>query len=166
MVILIAGHARAQEFVRSQPAGRQGNLFAAVTRSLAAETGASARDLVKFRDREWSLLTVAQIGAATADTQTSLHNLHVCPTCEEAGISRLVVGRHPDLHKYLAAGIVEIGVETVLAHYLQNHGPIRKWYWRYIFSLPQSISLYQHTHSSIHNTGLSMTCDKSGANCY
>jgi hypothetical protein len=141
-------------------------LFAAAANSLAAETRAAARDLVTLHDRDWSLLTLAQIGAATADAQTSLHNLHICPNCEETGISRWVVGSHPDFHKYVVAGLVEISVESVLSHYLRRHAMTHKWYWRFAWALPQSISLYEHTHSSLHNASLPFTCDSAGLNCY
>jgi hypothetical protein len=166
IAILVVVNARAQEFVRSKPAGRQNNVLMAVSSGLAAETRATARDLVTFRDRNWSLLTLAQIAASTADAQTSLHNFHRCPTCEETGISRFVVGRRPDAHKYIVAGIIEIGVEVVVAHYLRNHGPKRKWYWRLVWTLPQSLSLYEHTQASFHNAGLNLSCDNAGMNCY
>jgi hypothetical protein len=165
IAILIVANARAQEFVRSKPAGRQDNVFVAVSTGLAVETRATARDLVTFRDRNWSLLTLAQIAASTADAQTSLHNFHICTACEETGISRFVVGRRPDAHKYIVAGFVEIGVEAVAAHYLRNHGPTRKWYWRLVWTLPQSLSLYEHTHASFHNADLNLRCDNAGMNC-
>lgn len=164
--LLVNASASAQEFVRSRPAGRDPNVFAAVSSGLAAESKATVRDLVTFRDPRWTLLTVAQIAAATADAETSLHNFHRCPTCLETGISRLVVGRRPDLHKYAIAGLVEIGVEALTAHYLRNHGPIRKWYWRYIWTLPQSFSLYGHTRANFHNIGLHLRCDPAGLNCF
>src|SRR6267378_1985466 len=91
----------------------------------ATNPSATARDLVTFRDPKWTFLTIAQIAAATADTETSLHNFRICPRCVEIGISRLVVGRRPDAHKYALMGVVEIGVEAVTAHYLHKHGPIR-----------------------------------------
>jgi hypothetical protein len=166
IAILIAADARAQEFVRSKPAGRQDNVFVAVSTRLAAETKATARDFVTFRDRNWSLLTLAQIAAATADAQTSLHNFHSRPELEEVGISRFVVGRHPDAHKYVVAGLIEIGVEAVAGHYLRNHGPTRKWYWRLVWTLPQTISLCEHTHAVFHNVGLNLKCDGAGINCY
>jgi len=112
------------------------------------------------------LLTLAQIAASTADAQTSLANLRRCPNCLETGSSRLVVGAHPDAHKYIIAGIVEIGIEAVAAHYLRNHGPVKKWYWRYVWTLPQSISLYEHTRADFHNAGLQLKCDNTGMNCF
>jgi hypothetical protein len=166
IAILIAADARAQEFVRSKPAGRQDNVFVAVSTGLAAETRATARDFVTFRDRNWSLLTLAQIAASTADAQTSLRTFHSCPACTETGISRFVVGRRPDAHKYIIAGLIEIGVEGVAAHYLRNHGPARKWYWRYVWALPQMVSLAAHTHAAFHNNGLQFNCDSTGMNCY
>jgi hypothetical protein len=163
---LIAASGRAQQFVRSQPAGRDPNMFMAISGGLAAETGATARDLVTFRDPKWTSLTIAQLAAATADAKTSLHNFRVCPRCRETGISRLVVGRRPDAHKYAIAGIIEIGVEAVIAHYLRDHGPIRKWYWRYVWALPQSFSLYGHTQANFHNIGIKLRCDNTGLNCF
>jgi hypothetical protein len=165
-LLVFAASVGAQDFVRIQPAGRDSNVFAAATEGLAAETGAAARDLVTFRDPGWSLLTIAQIASASADVKTSLDVFHRCRTCVEAGISRLVVGIHPDLHKYAIAGLVEIGVEAVAAHYLRNHGPVRKWYWRYVWTLPQTFSLYGHTQADFHNAGLKLRCDHTGLNCY
>jgi hypothetical protein len=166
VALLFTASVHAQDFTSVQPAARDRNVLATISRGLVAETGATARDLATFRDRKWTLLTLAQIGAATADAATSLHNFHRCPTCEEAGLSRLVVGRHPDAHKYIVAGLIEIGVEAVAAHYLRNHGPTRKWYWRYVWTLPQSFSFYEHTHAVFHNTRLKLTCDNAALNCY
>jgi len=166
IAIIIAPNVHAQEYVRSQPTGKARNVFAEISGGLAAETGAAVRDFAIFRDRNWSLLTLAQIPAASADAQTSLHTFHNCPACTETGISRFVVGRRPDAHKYIIAGLIEIGVEGVAAHYLRNHGPTRKGYWRYVWTLPQMISLYEHTHAALHNTGLQLGCERSGMNCY
>ena len=166
IAIFFAPNVRAQNFVNSQPSGRERNEFVAISGGLAVETGVAARDLVSFRDRKWTILTIAQIAAATVDAETSLRTFHRCPTCVEIGISRLVVGRRPDAHKYAVAGLVEIGIEAVAAHYLRNHGPVRKWYWQYVWMLPQSISLYGHTRSDIHNIGLRLRCDNMGLNCY
>lgn len=117
---------------------------------------ATARDFVTFRDPQWSALTIAQIGAASADAVTSLNNLHSCPNCSETGVSRFFVGAHPDAHKYIVAGAIEIGMESVAAHYFRNHGPIRKWYWRTLWELPQSLSLYEHAPAARHNTRLDL----------
>lgn len=121
---------------------------------IAREVGAAARDFATFRDPQWSVLTIGQIGAGTADVVTSLDNLHTCPSCVEVGISRFFVGTHPDAHKYILGGILEIDIEAVTAHYMRNHGPTRKWYWRALWSLPQSLSLYGHTRAAIHNAAL------------
>jgi hypothetical protein len=166
MTALVTMNVSAQEFVRSRPAGRNPNAIAALAGGLAAEGKATVRDLVTFRDPRWTVLTIAQIAASTADGATSLHTFHRCPTCLETGISRFVVGRRPDAHKYIIAGIVEIGVEAVAAHYLRSHGPIRKWYWRYVWTLPQSLSRYEHTRADFHNIGLHLTCDPAGLNCF
>jgi hypothetical protein len=166
IAILIAPTVRAQDYVESQPAGRDPKMFAAISGGLVAETGATARELATFRDPKWTFLTIVQIAAATADAETTLHNFRVCPTCTETGISRLVVGRRPDVHKCALAGLVEIGIEAVTARYLRNHGPTRKWYWRYVWALPQTFSLYGHTRADIHNAGLKLRCDNTGLNCY
>jgi hypothetical protein len=163
--LVIATSVGAQDFVASQPAGRDHNVFAAASRGLAGETRAAARDLATFRDPQWTLLTIAQIAAASADMKTSLNVFQRCPTCVEVGISRLVVGIHPDLHKYAVAGLVEIGIEAVAAHYLRSHGP-RKWYWRCVSMLPQTFSLYGHTRGSFHNAALKLRCESTGLNCY
>jgi hypothetical protein len=163
--LLITASVGAQEFVRTQPAGRDHNVFTAASKGLAGETRAAARDLATFRDPKWTLLTIAQIAAAASDAQTSLNVFHRCPRCVEIGTSRLVVGIHPDLHKYAIAGLVEISIEAVAAHYLRSHGP-RKWYWRCVSMLPQTFSLYGHTQADFHNVGLKLRCDKTGLNCY
>lgn len=163
---LVTMNVSAQEFVRSHPAGKNPNAIAALSGGLAAEGKATVRDLVTFRDPGWTVLTLAQIAASTADAETSLHVFHRCATCVETGISRFVIGRRPDAHKYVIAGIVEIGVEAITAHYLRNHGPIRKWYWRYIWTLPQSLSLYEHTRADFHNIGVHLRCDPPGLNCF
>jgi hypothetical protein len=157
---------RSQDFAGAHPAGTQNNLFAAITYGLIAETRATGRELATFRDPDWTILTLAQIAAASADAKTSIDNLHRCPGCFESGISRFVVGRRPDTHKYIVAGVIEIGVEAVFAHYLRRHGPIRKWYWRYVWSLPQTFSLYAHTQAAFHNSRLNLTCNSAGLNCY
>jgi len=156
----------AQEFARSRPARRASSEFGAIAGGLVTETGAAARDLVTLHDPKWAFLTIAQIGAATADAETSLHNFHRCPTCVEKGIARLVVGGRPDAHKYIVAGLIEISVEAVTAHYLRNHGPIRKWYWRYLWAMPQTFSLYEHTHADFHNAHLQLRCDSTGLNSF
>lgn len=166
MTALVTMNVSAQEFVRSQPAGRNPNAIASLAGGFAAEGKATVRDLATFRDPRWTVLTLAQIAASTADVKTSLHNFDRCPTCVETGSPKFVVGRRPDAHKYVIAGIVEIGVEAVAAHYLRNHGPIRKWYWRYVWTLPQSLSLYEHSRADFHNIGLHLTCDPAGLNCF
>jgi len=136
-----------------QPAATAKGFFIPKLRGLRAETRATARDFVTFRDPEWEMLTWAQIAAAAADGHTSLQSLHRCLYCQEVGSSKFLVGSHPDAHKYLLAGLVEVGVETVAAHYLRHHGPVQKWYWRWVWALPQSASVLEHTRASIHNAG-------------
>jgi hypothetical protein len=150
----IAPGVRAQGFEPAQAAGKEPTAFLVIPRGVANEIKFTAQDFATSGDRQWQILTLGQIAAATADEQTSLHNLHACPTCREIGISRLVVGEHPDAHKYILAGVVEIGIEMVVARYLRHHGPSQKWYWRSVWMLPQAISLYGHAHSGIHNAGI------------
>jgi hypothetical protein len=138
----------------AHPAGTVSNRLASMPIAVARETGASARDFVRFRDPQWSVLTIGQIGAGTADMVTSLNNQHSCPSCLEVGISRYFVGAHPDAHKYIIGGILEIGIEAVLAHYMRNDGPAQKKYWRGLWTIPQSLSLYGHARAANHNAAL------------
>jgi hypothetical protein len=147
------------------PAGRVPNTFLSKPQGVAREVAATARDFATFRDPQWSVLTLGQIGAGTADMVTSLDNLHNCPSCREVGVSRFFVGTHPDTHKYIVGGLLEIGVEAVTSHYFRNHGPKRKWYWRTLWTLPQSFSLYEHARAANHNAGLAQECNFSGMRC-
>ena len=146
--------ARAQEVEKVQPAGNVRNALTAVPLGLARQYRLSARDLVTFRDPQWSVLTIAQIGAATAEAVTSLNNLNHCVGCAETGASRIFVGRHPDSHKYLIAGIIEGNAEAVTAHYFRSRPSSRKWYWRVLWTVPQSLSLYEHARASKENTAI------------
>jgi hypothetical protein len=180
LVFLIASSARAQHlpvpaspaggrpagFENARPAGKEhGGLFA-IPRGVAGEVAATAKDFARFRDKQWEILTFAQIGAASADAGTTLYNLRHCATCQEIGVSRLVIGSRPDAHKYIIAGMIEITLEAVAGHYLRNHGPVRKWYWRYIWTLPQTFSLYEHAQGSMHNIGVNLGCGPLGQPCY
>ena len=165
VALLIGPSAHAQQIEKVQPAGKVRSVFLAKPIALADEVAATARDFAMFRDKQWSILTIAQIGAATADAQTSLNNLRNCPSCGEAGVSRFFVGVHPDAHKYIVAGIVEIGVEAVAAHYFRSHGPARNKYWRFLWTLPQSFSLYEHAHAASHNAGLNLACSNVNSHC-
>ena len=150
LMIPLVGHA--QNLVEKvQPRATSEGLLITKARGLSSELRATARDFATLRDPKWQALTLAQIAAATADGATSLHNFHRCSYCQEIGSSRFVIGRHPDAHKYMLAGLVEIGVETVAAHYLRHHGPAQKWYWRYAWTLPQGFSLLEHTCAAFHN---------------
>jgi hypothetical protein len=151
MALLLSAFAHAQEIKKVQPAGTFRNALFSRPLGVAREVAATGRDFATFRDPQWSILTIGQIGAASADAVTTLNNLHSRPSYAEIGVSRIFVGRHPDAHKYIVAGIVEIGVEAVTAHYFLNHGPARKWYWRALWMLPQSLSLYEHTRAAHHN---------------
>lgn len=163
--LLIGPGVHAQQVEKVQPAGRARNPRLAKPIGLAEEVAAIARDFATFRDKQWSILTLAQIGAAAADAQTSLNNLHNCLSCSEVGVTRFFVGAHPDAHKYIVAGIIEIGVEAVAAHYFRNRGPSRNKYWRLLWTLPQSISLYEHAHAANHNAGENLACYNTGSHC-
>jgi hypothetical protein len=166
LVFLIASSVSAQHFEAAQAAGKEHGAILAIPRGVAGEIGASARDFATFRDKQWKILTLAQIGAASFDTETSLYNFRRSPTIREIGVSRFVIGARPDAHKYIIAGMIEITVEAVAGHFLRNHGPTRKWYWRYIWTLPQSFSLCEHMQSGMHNTGVNLGCDPLGQHCY
>jgi hypothetical protein len=155
LLALALGHCasvRAQEFEIAQPAEKDHKTILSKPLGIVDEVAASTRDFAEFRDPQWSALTLAQIGAASADAVTSLDNLRNCPSCTETGVPRFLIGSRPDAHKYIIAGIFEIGIEAVTAHYFRNHGPIRKWYWRTLWKLPQSFSLVEHTRASLYNT--------------
>jgi len=153
LVLIPAVHA--QDFTDvALPTAKQSNLLISKARGLALEVRASVRDLATFRDPEWEALTALQIAAAATDAKTSLDSLHRCAACSETGIARLVVGDHPDAHKYLIAGLVEIGIEAVAGHYLRNHIPKNKWYWRCVWTLPQGLSLYGHARAGFHNVSV------------
>ena len=149
----------------AQSAGKTHGVLVAIPLGVAGEVAATARDFATFHDKQWTILTFAQIGAATADAQTSLYNLRHCPTCREVGASRFVVGSSPDAHKYAIAGLVEITVEAVAAHYLRSHGPTQKWYWRLVWTLPQTLSIYGHAQAAYHNTGVNLGCGAVGQHC-
>ena len=166
LIFLFASSAAAQHFEGVQPSGRKrGGLFAA-PRGVAGEVAATARDFATFRDKQWEILTFAQIGAATADAQTSLYNIRNDPSIREIGVSRFFIGSRPDAHKYIVAGLVEITLEATAGHYLRNHGPVQKWYWRAVWTLPQSFALYEHTRASIHNVREPLSCDAAGQQCH
>jgi hypothetical protein len=151
---LLAPLAPAQDIQKPEPAGtvRKGVLH--IPLAIADQIGATGRDFAKFRDPQWSALTIAQIGAGTADAVTSLNYMRTCHNCVEIGPSRLFVGQHPDAHKFYIAGAIEITVEAVAAHYFRTHGPTRKWYWRALWSAPQSLSLYEHARAAQKNAAL------------
>jgi hypothetical protein len=153
-VISLVPRAHGQEFEKVQPTAEARGRFGAIPVGLAGEVKRSFWDFATFRDPQWSSLTLAQIDAATGDAVTSLNNLHGCAYCEETGPSRIFVGRHPDAHKYVLAGLVEISVEAVTTHYARSHGPMRKWYWKALWTLPQSVSLYEHARATYHNAAL------------
>jgi hypothetical protein len=165
VALLVAPIARAQQLEIVQPAGTGGNELLSKPIGVAREVAATARDFVTLRDSQWSGLTMAQIGAASADAVTSLNNFHSCPSCLETGVSRFFVGQHPDAHKYIIGGAIEIGVEAVTAHYFRNHGPTRKWYWRTLWALPQSLSLYEHARAARQNTLLDLKYFSAATSC-
>jgi hypothetical protein len=153
MIVVVAG-ASPLPVESVHPAGIVTNMFLSKPVGIAREVRSAARDFATFRDPQWSVLTIGQIGAGTADMVTSLNNLHSCSSCQEVGPARFFIGAHPDAHKYIVGGILEIGIEAVTAHYFRNHGPARKWYWRALWTLPQSLSLYEHTRAANHNAAL------------
>ena len=157
--------ASAQQIDKVQPAGTARIELLSTPIKVAREVAVTARDFVTIRDPPWTILTAGQIGAASADAATSLNNLHNCPSCSETGVSRFFVGRHPDTHKYLIGGAIEISVEAVIAHYFRNHGPVQKWYWRTLWTLPQSFSLYEHAQAAQHNAALDLGCLSHGPRC-
>jgi hypothetical protein len=165
MAILVSPIAYAQQIEKVQPAGTARNDLLSKPIGVAREVAAAARDFATFRDPQWSALTIAQIGAASADAVTSLNNLHSCSRCSETGVSKFFVGRHPDAHKYILGGAIKIGVEAVAAHYFRTHGPIRKWYWRALWTLPQSFSLYEHARAAQQNTLLDLKCSSAAPSC-
>lgn len=156
---------RAQQIEKVQPAEAAKQPLLSKPLGIFHEVGTSARDFAEFRDPQWSVLTLGQIGAASADAVTSLNNFHACPNCVETGPAHFFIGTRPDAHKYVTAGIFEIGVEAVTAHYFRNHGPIRKWYWRTLWTLPQSFSLFEHARASQHNAALNLSCYAPGSVC-
>jgi hypothetical protein len=151
IALLLSACAHAQEIEKVEPAGKFHTALISKPMGFVREIAATGHDFATFRNPQWSVLTIAQIGASTADAVTTLNNLRNCPSYAELGVSRFFVGAHPDAHKYIIAGVVEIGVEAVAAHYFQNHGPVRKWYWRALWTLPQSFSLYEHAQAARHN---------------
>jgi hypothetical protein len=165
IALLLSPVAHAQKIEKVQPSGTVHNPLLSKPMGVARETVATARDFVTFRDPQWSILTIGQIGAASADVVTSLNNLHACSSCLETGVSRFFVGQHPDAHKYFIGGVIEIAVEAVTAHYFRNHGPVRKWYWRTLWTLPQSLSLYEHARAAHHNAALGTGCFSPGPSC-
>ena len=156
MALLLSPIVRAQQIEKVQPASTVRKAILSKPLSVTREVAAASRDFVTLRDPQWTALTIGQIGAASADAVTSLNNLHSCPSCSETGVSRFFVGQHPDAHKYIIGGAIEIGVEAVTAHYFRSRGPARKWYWKALWTLPQSFSLYEHIQAAHHNTGLDL----------
>jgi len=165
MALLLSPLARSQPVEKVQPATAVRNALLSKPIGIAREVGATAQDFAMFRDPQWSVLTIGQIGAASADAATSLNNLRSCLHCSEIGPSRFFIGRHPDAHKYIIGGIVEIGVEAVAAHYFRNHGPKQKLYWRILWALPQSFSLYEHAFAAERNSTFVLGCSLPGSLC-
>jgi len=165
LVLFLSPIAQSQQIEKVQPAAAVRDAIVSKPLGLAREVAAASRDLVMFRDPQWCVLTIAQIGAASADAVTSLNNLHSCPSCSETGVSRFFVGQHPDAHKYIVGGAIEIGVEAVTAHYFRNRGPKQKLYWRVLWALPQSFSLYEHAQAAHHNAALDLGCFSSRSSC-
>jgi hypothetical protein len=166
VALFVSPIASAQQIEKVQPVAELSRAILSTPLGVAREVAATSRDFVMFRDPQWSVLTIAQIGAASADAVTSLDNLYSCRSCFETGVSRFVVGQHPDAHKYIIAGAIEIGVEAVTAHYFRSRGPARKWYWKALWTLPQSFSLYEHIQAAHHNTALDLNCFSAAPACH
>jgi hypothetical protein len=165
LAFLLSTNVHSQQIEKVQPADSFRKALVSKPLGIAREVRATAHDFALFRDPQWSILTLAQIGAASADAVTSLDNLHACASCSENGVSAVFVGQHPDAHKYIITGAIEIGVEAVAAHYFRNRGPKDKLYWRILWALPQSFSLYAHTRAALHNTALNLGCSAQGPAC-
>jgi hypothetical protein len=155
MTALVTMNVSAQEFVRSRPAGRNPNAIGALAGGLAAEGRATVHDLVTFRDPRWTVLTIAQIAASTADAETSLQTFHRCPTCVETGISRFVVGRRPDTHKYIIAGIVEMELKRLPRTTFEIAGPYGNGIGD-TFGHCLKVSLFMDTRAPIFTTSASI----------
>jgi hypothetical protein len=165
IALLLSPIAQSQQIEKVQAVTPVRNWLFSKTSGVARQVKTTAMDFVTFRDPQWSVLTIAQIGAASADGVTSLNNLHSCPSCTETGPSTIFVGQRPDAHKYIIAGIVEIGVEAVAAHYFRNRGPKQKLYWKILWELPQSLSLYGHIRGARHNAALDVQCFSVPSSC-
>ncbi len=154
-----------QQIEKVQPAQPVRSELLTKPLGFAREVKATARDFVTFRDPQWSVLTLAQIGAATADEVTTLNNFRVCATCTEIGVSRFFVGQRPDAHKFIIGGAIEIGIEAVASHYFRSHGPKDKLYWKALWALPQSLSLFEHAQAAHYNATLHLNCSITGPAC-
>jgi hypothetical protein len=165
ITLLLSPIAQSQQIEKVQPAKLVRDALVSKPFGLAREVRNTAMDFVTFRNPQSSVLTIAQIGAASADAVTSLNNLHSCPSCTESGPSTIFVGRHPDAHKYIIAGVIEIGVEAVAAHYFRNRGPKQRLYWKILWEMPQSLSLYGHTRAARHNAALDVQCFSTPSYC-
>ena len=165
LAVLHPPFARCQQIEKANPPVPPRSELLSKPLGFAREVKATARDFATFRDPQWSALTIAQIGAATADEVTTLNNLRICPTCTEIGPSRLFVGQRPDAHKFIVAGVLEIGVEAVAAHYFRSHGPKDKLYWKALWALPQSLSLFEHAQAAHYNATLKLNCSPALPGC-
>jgi len=165
LAVLHPPFARCQQIEKVNPPVPPRSELVAKPLGFAREVKATARDFATFRDPQWSALTIAQIGAATADEVTTLNNLRICPTCTEIGPSRFFVGQRPDAHKFIVAGVLEIGVEAVAAHYFRSHGPKDKLYWKALWALPQSLSLFEHAQAAHYNATLKLNCSPALPGC-
>src|SRR6202049_3610512 len=108
MALLLSPIAQSQQIEKVQPAATARNALLSKPMGVAREVAATAWDFVTFRDPQWGVLTIAQIGAASAGAGTSLHNLHSLLRCSEAGVAKFFVGQPPDAHKYIIGGAIEI----------------------------------------------------------
>lgn len=108
---------------------------------------------------------LAQIGASIADEKTSLDNSRICPACQESGPAAWLVGHHPDAHKYLLAGTLEITAVAVTSHFARKRSPRAAWWTRDVWLALPAASLYVHSQAAWHNSHLKVVCWQSGLGC-
>jgi hypothetical protein len=165
LILLLSPIARSQQIEKVLPLAPARSDLLSKPLGFAREVKATAMDFAAFRNPQWSVLTFAQIGAATADEVTTLNNFRICATCTEIGPSRFFLGRRPDAHKFVVAGVIEIGVEAVASHYFRSHGPKEKLYWKALWALPQSFSLFEHAQAAYYNATLKLNCSPTVPGC-
>jgi len=164
LAIAPCAHAQRRGAARAGFAARRGWIVTRA-RGLATEIKETAHDLVLGNDWKWRALMLAQIGASIADAKTSLDNSCICPACQESGPAALLVGRHPDAHNYLLAGILEVTAIAVTSHFAREHSPHAARWTRDVWLALPAASLYVHSHSALQNSHLKVACWQSGLGC-